>query len=256
MFAVLPALAFGGALALTGLPAATASAQIRGEAVTYEIGGERFEGYVARNAALGDDQPVVVILHDWDGLTDYERRRAGMLAELGYAAVALDLYGEGVRPTELAEKRARSGALYEDRERMRSLMTGGIQALVGAGMDAERMVVMGYCFGGAAVLELARSGAAAEGYVAFHGGLGTPEGQDYAGVVAPLLILHGTADAAAPMSQVADLASRLDAAGKDYTMELYGGVDHAFTVWGGERYDGAAELASWQAFMDFLAARL
>ncbi len=244
------------AAALGAVTAATpAAAQIVGESVAYEIDGERFEGYVARNAALAGAQPVVVLVHDWDGLGTYERRRAEMLAELGYAAVAIDLYGEGVRPTDVEDKRAHSGALYQDRTRMRRLMTGGVAALVGEGMDGERMVAMGYCFGGAAVLELARSGAEAEGFVAFHGGLGTPGDQDYSAVTAPILILHGTADPVAPMSQVAELAGLMDAAGAAYTMELYGGVDHAFTVWGGERYHGGADLASWDAFTAFLEAR-
>lgn len=244
------------ALVATALAAAPAAAQIVGESVAYEIDGERFVGYVARNAALADARPVVVLIHDWDGLGTYEQRRAEMLAELGYAAVAIDLYGEGVRPTEVEDKRAHSGALYQDRQRMRKLMAGGIEALVGEGMDGGRMVAMGYCFGGAAVLELARSGAEADGFVAFHGGLGTPEGQDYSQVAAPILILHGTADPVAPMSQVAELAGLMDAAGAAYTMELYGGVDHAFTVWGGARYHGGADLASWDALTAFLEARL
>ncbi len=250
-------LAAGLAAATLLLAAPTgAQAQIAGEAVRYDIDGESFEGYVARNPALAGNLPVVVILHDWDGLTDYERRRAEMLAEEGYAAVAVDLYGEGVRPTDVEDKRAHSGALYQDRARMRRLMTEGIAALVGAGMDRDRLVAMGYCFGGQAVLELARSGAAAAGFVAFHGGLGTPEDQDYAAATGPLLILHGSDDPVAPMSQVAELAGKLDAAGASYEMEIYGGVDHAFTVWGGERYDGAADLASWDSFLAFLAARL
>ncbi|WP_119166068.1 dienelactone hydrolase family protein [Algihabitans albus] len=233
-----------------------AHAQIAGETVAYEIDGERFEGYVARNPALAGDLPVVVVIHDWDGLGAYEERRAEMLAEAGYAAIALDLYGAGIRPETLEERRARTGALYADRERMRRLMTGGIEALLGEGMDGERLVTMGYCFGGAAALELARSGAEALGFVSFHGGLGTPDGQDYGAVTAPVLILHGSADPVAPMSEVADLATRMDEAGVVHSMEIYGGADHAFTVWDGERYDGAADLASWETFLRFLDEQL
>ncbi len=231
-------------------------AQIEAEPVAYEIDGESFEGYVARNPDLAGDLPVVVVIHDWDGLGTYEQRRVEMLAEAGYAAVALDLYGTGIRPETVEERRARSGALYADRDRMRRLMTGGIAALVGEGMDEERLIAMGYCFGGAAVLELARSGAPAAGFVSFHGGLGTPEDQDYGAVTAPLLILHGSSDPVAPMDQVVDLAARLDAAQVVHSMQIYGGVEHAFTVWGGGDYDSAADLASWEAFLGFLDERL
>ncbi|WP_421710250.1 dienelactone hydrolase family protein [Algihabitans sp.] len=250
-------LSFGTAVLAAALAVSPpAEAQIVGEAVTYEIDGERFEGYVARNPDVAGDLPVVVVIHDWDGLGSYERRRAEMLAEAGYAAVALDLYGAGIRPETLEERRARSGALYADRERMRRLMTGGIEALLGEGMDAERLVTMGYCFGGAAALELARSGAEAAGFVSFHGGLSTPEGQDYGAVTAPVLILHGSADPVAPMSEVADLASRMDEAGVVHSMEIYGGAEHAFTVWGGQDYEASADQASWRALLHFLDERL
>jgi dienelactone hydrolase len=248
--------AAAGALLLAAAAPASAQTQTLGETVAYEIAGESFEGYVARNPMLEGDLPVVVLVHDWDGLGDYERARAEMLAQMGYAVLALDLYGEGVRPTDVEDKRAHSGALYKDRERMRSLVDGGIAALLGEGMDPERAVLAGYCFGGQVALEMARAGRDMDGFVSFHGGLGTPEGQDYAEVAGPLLILHGTADPVAPMEQVAELAALLDEAGAPYTMELYGGVDHAFTVWGGERYHGRADLESWEAFTDFLEERL
>jgi dienelactone hydrolase len=247
-----------GVLAVATLFAmSTAQATLTGEAVTYQVDGNTYEGYFARNTDLGESQPVVIIIHDWDGLDDYERRRADMLAALGYAAFAVDLYGQGVRPQTLEEKKARSGALYQDREEMRSRLEGALAAVETLpGVDADERVVMGYCFGGSAVLELARSGTPAEGFVAFHGGLGTPEGQDYSGVAGPVLVLHGSADSAAPMSQVAELTQALDAAGVDHRVEIYGGAPHAFTVWGSDRYRPEADLQSWETFTEFLDTRL
>lgn len=234
-----------------------AQADIVGEAVEYQVDGQAFEGWFARNTGLGGNQPVVLIVHDWDGLDDYEKRRAQMLAEQGYAAFAADLYGKGVRPQTLEEKKARSGALYQDREAMRARLFAALDALRGReGVDPERVVAIGYCFGGAAVLELARAGAELDGFVTFHGGLGTPEGQDYSQVQAPVLVLHGSADSVAPMSQVAALAEALDAAGVPHRMEIYGGAPHAFTVWNSDRYRAEADLASWQEMMDFLDERL
>jgi dienelactone hydrolase len=231
------AAAAASALAALALLAQPAAADIVGESVTYEVNGQTYEGYYARNTALGDNQPTVMIIHDWDGLGDYERRRAQMLAEQGYAAFAADLYGQGVRPDTLEGKKREIGEL--------------------GGADADNVVAIGYCFGGSAVLELARSGAELEGFVPFHGGLGTPEGQDYANVQGPLLILHGTQDSVSGLDDVADLTQGLDAADADYRVELYGGARHAFTVWtSAERYHPQADLRSWTALGDFLTREL
>jgi dienelactone hydrolase len=243
------------AAAITAAPAA---ADIVGETVTYKVDGRTYAGYYARNTALGADQPTVLIIHDWDGLGDYERRRARMLAEQGYAAFAADLYGQGVRPDTLEGKKRESGALYQDRQAMRARMRGALDRLSELdGASADEVVAIGYCFGGSAVLELARSGAELDGFVPFHGGLGTPEGQDYANVQGPLLILHGTQDSVSGLDDVADLTQRLDQADADYRVELYGGARHAFTVWTSEqRYHPQADLRSWAALQDFLTREL
>jgi dienelactone hydrolase len=246
------------ALAALALLAAPAKADIVGETVTYEVNGKTYAGYFARNTAMGQNQPTVLIVHDWDGLGDYERRRAQMLAEQGYAAFAADLYGQGVRPDTLEGKKRESGKLYQNREAMRARLEGALAQLDALdAADRGNAVAIGYCFGGSAVLELARSGAALEGVVPFHGGLGTPKGQDYADVQAPLLILHGTQDSVSGLDDVADLTQRLDSADADYRVELYGGARHAFTVWTSkERYHPQADLRSWAALQDFLTRRL
>ncbi|PSN11296.1 dienelactone hydrolase [filamentous cyanobacterium CCP5] len=233
-------------------------ADIITEDVVYEIAGQPYEGYFALNEGFGDSQPLVIVIHDWDGIDDYEKRRTQMLAEQGYAAFAVDLYGQGVRPETTEESREQSGMLYADRQAMRDRFFAGLeQAEMMASVDPERVAVIGYCFGGSAVLEMARAGAPLDGFVTFHGGLDTPEGQDYSAVAGPLLILHGTDDPVAPMAQVAQLATDLNAADVDYSMELYGGVDHAFTVWGaGDRYDPEADLMSWDAMLTFLDDQL
>jgi dienelactone hydrolase len=244
-------------LATTGM----AAADIVTRTVDYDVGGTAYEGYFAMNDAAGDEQPLVVIVHDWDGLTDYEMRRAEMLAELGFAAFAVDVYGKGVRPTTTEAKQAETGKLYKDRDALRARLAAGLETARGLeGVDDEDVVVIGYCFGGAAVLELARSGADTEGFVSFHGGLGTPEGQTYAQVRAPVLVLHGSEDPVAPMSAVAALADALNADGVDFEMEIYSGARHAFTVWDakgdGARYDARADLKSWQALLGFLDDRI
>jgi len=241
------------AIALPG----SAIAEILAESVEYQIGEQRFEGYFARNTAIPGPQPAVLIVHDWDGLTSYERARVRMLARAGYAAFAADLYGAGVRPETIEGMRERSAELYADRGLMRERLTAAADQLARFdGVDAERAVAAGYCFGGAAVLELARSGRSMAGFVSFHGGLATPEGQDYSAVDGPVLVLHGSADQAVPVSTVAELAEALDAAAVPHRMAIYGGARHAFTVWSGERYHAEADLKSWDRFLDFLSEEI
>jgi len=241
---VLPVLS---ALTLLSAPAIAAD-------VTYQVEGESFTGYwAAADAAKG----TVLIVHDWDGMTDYERQRADMLAEMGYNAFALDMFGDDT-PTETVDhRRAATGALYQDRARMQTLIEAGLaQAADRAGETT--FVVIGYCFGGAVTLEMARSDKAqmAAGYATFHGGLGTPEGQSWTGDEPPVMVFHGAADTSITMEDVAAFSTELEAAGATYSIEVYSGAPHAFTVFGSDRYQERADQASWDAFSEFLGAQL
>jgi len=220
-----------------------------GSSITYSVNQQDYEGYYID---AGTDTPLVLLLHDWDGLTDYEIKRAQMLKDEGYSVFAADLFGKGVRPTEVKDKRQHTGELYKDRTKMRALMKGALKQAIEMGGNRENTVAMGYCFGGAAILELARSGEKLKGFATFHGGLGTPEGQNYSKVSAPILIMHGTADTAIPMSQFADLATKLEAEKVAHEMVTYSGAPHAFTVYGSKRYHKEADEKSWALFSQFL----
>ncbi len=226
---------------------------LTGTSMTYQVNGQSYEGYYV---SPSDQAPFVLLIHDWDGLTDYEIQRANMLADLGYTVFALDLFGAGVRPTEMKDKRQHTGELYKNREKMRALMKGSLDTAKNKGANIKNAVAMGYCFGGAAVLELARSGADLKGFATFHGGLKTPEGQSYAKTQGKILIMHGSADAVITMDQFADLAKELETAGVDHEMITYSGAQHAFTVFGGNRYQKAADKKSWKRFTEFLANTL
>ena len=219
---------------------------------TYQADGMACQGYQAGPAGA----PLVLLVHDWDGLTGYEMRRADLLAEEGYSVRALDLFGAGGRPVELEEKRRLTGALYADREALRRRLDGALAAAAHAGADTSRAVAAGWCFGGSAVLEWARSGVALDGFISFHGGLETPEGQDWSRVRAPLLVLHGSADAVVPPAQVADLLTRLEAAAVPHELVSYGGAPHAFTVFGSPAYRETADRESWRQTLRFLEPRL
>ncbi|MBT8424350.1 MAG: dienelactone hydrolase family protein [Silicimonas sp.] len=234
---------------LVSLTFAAAASAAAAEEVAYEVNGESFKGYFAK---AENPQGLILIVHDWDGMTDYEMQRADMLAELGYDAFALDMFGVET-PTETVDhRRAATGALYQDRDRMRSLIEAGL-AQARDRSDGDT-VVIGYCFGGAVALEMARSDMAGEavGYATFHGGLSTPEGQGYSADTPPIAVYHGGADTSITMEDVAALANELEQAGSTYTIEIYSNAPHAFTVLGSDRYQERADMESWEGFKDFL----
>nr|WP_198552931.1 dienelactone hydrolase family protein [Psychromonas sp. Urea-02u-13] len=183
------------------------SLPVAAQQVSYQVDDQYYQGYFAK--AQGESKGSVLLIHDWDGLTDYEVKRAEMLAKQGYDTFAADLYGAGNRPVETKAKKEETGKLYKDREKMRRLILAAISE--SKKLSSNDMVVMGYCFGGAAILELARSGKASDvkGYATFHGGLATPEGQNYDKLSAPLFIAHGGADSAIPLQQVSDIGEQL-----------------------------------------------
>ncbi|SDO72825.1 dienelactone hydrolase family protein [Desulforhopalus singaporensis] len=232
----------------------TAATCLAGQSVSYTVGTMTYEGYMEQ---AGENAPLVLLLHDWDGLTDYEVKRAGMLAKHGYNVFAADLFGAGVRPVTVEKKRQLTKELYQDREKMRTLINGAMVAAGDEGLYRDNnAVAIGYCFGGAAVLEYARSGADLKGFVTFHGTLATPPGQNYEKAKGSYLILHGTADQSVTMEQFAELADQLEQNDLDHEMISYGGAPHAFTVFGSERYHKDADRKSWQRLLQFLSETL
>ncbi len=229
----------------------TASAS--GKAISYVVDGKTFEGYFISPTSKA---PLILLIHDWDGMTDYEVKRADMLADLGYSVFAADLFGAGVRATEVKDKRRLTGELYADRGKMRSLLQGALKAAKTKGANIHNAVAMGYCFGGAAVLELARSGADLKGFVTFHGGLNTPADQDYSKTKGKLLILHGTADTNVTMDHFAQLATELEEKRISHEMITYSGAPHAFSVYNSSRYREDADKKSWKRFSEFLTKTL
>ena len=240
-------------LGVISLSLASVVVLAEGKSVSYTVNGQQYEGYYVSPSA---DAPLVLLVHDWDGLTDYEVKRAEMLSDMGYGVFAADLFGAGVRPIALEDKRQHTGELYQDREKMRALMSGALEAARAQGAQTENVVAAGYCFGGAAVLELARSGAPLQGFATFHGGLSTPEGQDYSAVRSKVLVMHGSADTAISLSDFAGLAAELESAGVPHEMITYSGAPHAFTVFDADSYREEADQQSWKRFSAFLHEQL
>ena len=164
--------------------------------VTYEVDGKKYEGYYS---SPSKNAPLVYMVHDWDGLTKYEIKRAKMLYDMGYATFAVDLFGKDVKPQTMGEKKKITGDLYKNRSKMRQLLQAGLETAKKQGANTHNAVGTGYCFGGSAILEFARSGANLKSFVPFHGGLSTPKGQDYSKTKGNIVVFHGSADKSVSM---------------------------------------------------------
>jgi len=204
-------------------------------------------------------RPAVLIAHDAAGLGDHPRDTARRLAELGYAAFALDYYGGGalLPPEQVGE---RFGQLAGNPDRTRAIARAGLDVLLASGYaDPGRVAAIGYCFGGTLALELARSGADLAAVVGFHSGLATSRPEDAANITGRVLVCIGADDPIIPPEQRAAFEVEMRAAGVDWQMHLYGGAVHSFTNPAADgsmpaiRYDEHADTRSWQAMVNLFA---
>jgi dienelactone hydrolase len=246
----------------------TAESAIVTRTVTYTAQGTTLEGYLAFDDAADQPRPGVLIIHQWMGLTDYEKMRCQMLAEAGYVAFAADIYGQGIRPANTEAAAAESGKYFQDTALFRQRLTAALDWLAGARgeenqdpgakADPNRIAVIGYCFGGTGALQLARTGANLSGAVSFHGVLNTPEPSDAKNIACPLLVLHGLDDPYVPLEQVHRFVHEMSDADVDLQFVAYTGAVHAFTQKGagddpskGAAYHAKADARSWNAMMSF-----
>jgi len=239
----------------------SALAQVHTEAIEYKQGNTVLEGYLAYDSSLVGKRPGVLIIHQWKGLTDYEKIRARMLAGLGYVAFAADIYGEGIRPQTNEEAAAQAGIYYKDRQLLRARGQAGLEQLKKNNLvDTNRLAVIGYCFGGSGALELARSGAPLNGVVSFHGGLATPTPDDAKNIKGKVLVMTGAVDPNVPPDQVKAFEDEMTKAGVDWQLISYGGAVHSFTIptagndpSTGSAYNEKADKRSWEAMKQFFA---
>jgi dienelactone hydrolase len=221
--------------------------------VDYRDGDAVLEGYLVRPARTDRDLPGILVCHAWKGIGDHERDWAEQLAKLGYVVFCPDIYGKGIRPADRAGAGEQAAKYRGDRALMRARVNRGLAELAGMkGVDADRIVAIGFCFGGGTVLELARSGAPVRGVVSLHGNLDTPDPDDAKEIQGEVLVLHGAADPHVPVEQVAAFKAEMEAAGVDYDFVAYEGAVHSFTdpAAGNDPGTGAAynRSAATQAF--------
>jgi len=239
--------------------AATGSAQILDQDVEYQDGNTSLERYMAYDQSKSGKRPGVLIVHQWMGLTDYEKMRARQLADLGYVAFALDMYGKNSRPKNMEDAAEQAGKYRNDRELMRKRAAAGLEELRKMGVcDTDNIAVIGYCFGGGVALELARSGADVKGTVSFHGNLDTPNPDDAKNIKGKILVQHGGADPRVPQKQVLAFWDEMEKADVNWQMKVYGNAVHAFTQKSagndpsrGAAYNQQADRRSWQSMQNF-----
>ncbi len=245
---------------LTAACTLSLQAKIVTKDVEYQQGGTTLQGYLAYDDATTSPRPGVLIVHQWLGLTDYEKGRAKQLAELGYVAFCADIYGKDSRPKGVAEAGPLSSKFKSDRTLLRARVNAGLDQLKKNELvDPKRIAAIGYCFGGTTVIELARSGAELNGVVSFHGGLDSPTPADGANIKCKVLVLAGADD---PFQKPEDLDAfeqEMRDNKVDWSITFYGGAVHAFTQPNpgfsnpGVKYNEKADKRSWQAMKDFFA---
>ncbi|MDA7085694.1 dienelactone hydrolase family protein [Pseudomonas sp. SA3-5] len=219
-------------VALAGL-VGLAEAAVVVKPVPYQIDGEAFEGLLIYDDAVKTPRPGLMMVPDWLGVTENSAKQAELIAADQYVVFMADMYGKAVRPSNAEEAGAAAGALRGDRALMRKRAQAAVEVLKAqapqVALDAGKLGAIGFCFGGGAVLELARSGADLQGFVSFHGNLDTPNPADAQNIKAPVLVLHGADDPSVPPKQVEDFIAEMKAAHTDWQLISYGGAVHSFT---------------------------
>ncbi len=241
--------------------AASVHAAIQMKTIEYKQNGTTLEGFVAYDDAIKGARPGVLVVHQWMGLTDYERKRAEMLAQLGYVAFCADIYGKGVRPQNTGEAGVLAGKYKGNRGLLRARVNAGLDALRQQPLvDSKHIAAIGYCFGGTTVLELARDGAKLNGVVSFHGGLDALDPADGKKIKCKVLVLHGADDPFSSPQDIAAFENEMRQSGVDWQFIQYGGAVHAFTQWNagndnskGAAYNERADKRSWEAMKQFFA---
>lgn len=228
-------------------------------AATYEHHGMEFDLYVAQPESVMKALPAIFIAHAWDGLNAPIEDIAQRVAQLGYVAVAVDVYGKGIRGNPMGDNSHLMNPLLEDRSVLRNRLQAGYSAIREIEtVDATQIGAIGYCFGGLCALDLARSAPESlKGVVSFHGGLTGSDLKDTKPIEASILIEHGWDDPLVPPDDYLAFAHEMDERKADWQAHIHGGAVHAFTFEGanmpeiGLQYHEAAARRSWKSMIDF-----
>lgn len=236
------------------------------DSTLYVVDGESFMGYYAKPKVVTENTKTILIVHEWWGLNDYPKKRALQLAEEGYIAFCIDMYGVGKIADNPKDAQALATPFYQNSQMAYDrFMAGYNRSLRIKGVKKEKMAAIGYCFGGSMVLNAAKMGAPIDAVVSFHGGLaGIPV--DKKKLTANILVCNGAADQFVPETDITTFKKQMDASGKPYTFIDYADATHAFTnpasTEVGKKfsipiaYNAAADQKSWVDFKKFIEEKV
>jgi len=248
---------------LFSLGSAMANAAVQGREVNYEAQGVTLKGYIAYDDAIKGMRPAVLVVHEWWGHNEYARKRARMLAEQGYTALAVDMYGDGKQAHHPDEAGKFATEVSKNMPMAKARFEAGMKLLrKEKSVDAGQMAAIGYCFGGGVVLNMARQGEDLKGVVSFHGSLGTGSPAQPGKIKARIVSFSGEADPMINADSVAAFRKEMDSAGANYRVVTYPGAQHAFTNQEADElgskfklplaYNAEADKDSWQQATAFL----
>lgn len=237
-------------------------AKLKEENITYTGDNVTMNGYVVYDDNIQGARPAVLVVHEWWGLNDYTKMRARELAKLGYIAMALDMYGNGKQADNPDSASKLATPFYANPQMAKTRFDAALTRLKSYSQaDGNKTAAIGYCFGGAQVLNMAKLGDNLKGVVSFHGNLTVvPANKDL--LKAQILVCHGGVDEFVPLKEVDQFKKQMDSIGAKYTVKVYEGATHSFTNPNataiGEKfkmpvkYNPAADSASWKDMKDFL----
>jgi dienelactone hydrolase len=210
--------------------AVVSRAEIIGKTVEYTVNGDTLKGYLAYDDSLKEKRPGIIVVHEWWGLTDYPKKRAEMLASLGYVALAIDMYGNGKIADNPADAQKLAGESTKNFNTLRDKFLAALEYLKKSEyVDPEQTAAIGYCYGGGVVLNMARGGVDLKGVVSFHGSLATKTPADIGKVKAKVLVCNGGADKNVPEKDIENFKQEMKSADVDFKFISYPGALHAFT---------------------------
>jgi dienelactone hydrolase len=227
--------------------------------IDYQDGAVKLSGFLAYDESITEKRPGIIVVHEAWGLGEHAKERARMLADLGYVAFAVDMFGERKQMTSLPEAMEVIGALRQDAEILRTRAKAGLATLAALPqVDESRLGGIGFCFGGSTVLELARGGTDLAGVVSFHGGLPTTAPAAPGVVKASVLVCTGADDPMIPPEQVVAFEEEMRQAGADWQVISYGKTVHSFTNPEADKagipgiaYNASTDRRSWAAMKSF-----
>jgi dienelactone hydrolase len=238
-------------------------ASIKNEEITYRADGTTLKGYIAYDSSIRGKRPGIIVVHEWWGLNEYVRNRARMLAELGYTALAVDMYGDGKTASHPEDAGKFAAETMKNFPQAKARFEAGIEVLKKhRTVDKKRIAAIGYCFGGGIVLNMARQGVELAGVASFHGSLGAVQPAEPGGIKTRIFAAHGGADSFIPEEQVEAFKKEMSDAGADLTFIVYPGATHSWTNPEADRnakefkmpvaYNPEMDRKSWEDLQNFL----